>query len=121
MKGGGASQLIESGVAVSAYRAGIFKQSMGAGNQVGIGLSYTGPPGCTAWRNWFNGIDSWAHYKFKNSGTVHTKKIIFFHFFGNQAEEYVKLLQRSIRAIKNTAKVKKRGWRLKIAFIFDHE
>jgi hypothetical protein len=40
--------------------AGIFKESMGARNRVGIGLLYTGPPGYTAWRNWFLGIDSWA-------------------------------------------------------------
>jgi hypothetical protein len=46
-------------------RAGIFKQSMGVMNRVGIGLSY----GYTAWRNWFLGIDSWTPYKFKNSGS----------------------------------------------------
>ena len=40
---------------------------MGARNRVG--LSYTGPPGYTAWRNWFLGIDSWAPEKFKNSGS----------------------------------------------------
>ncbi len=43
---------------------------MRAMNQVGIGLSYrTGPPGYTAWRNWFLGIDSWAPKKFKNLGS----------------------------------------------------
>jgi len=36
--------------------AGIFKQSMGARNRVGIGL----PPGYIGWRNSFLGIDSWA-------------------------------------------------------------
>jgi hypothetical protein len=41
--------------------AGIFKQSRGAKNPVGIGLSYR--------PNWFLGIDSWAPQKFKNSGT----------------------------------------------------
>ncbi len=46
--------------------AGVFKQSMGASNQVGIGLSYWPQ----AWRNWFLGIDSWAPSKFKNSGSV---------------------------------------------------
>ncbi len=30
----------------------------------------TGPPGNTAWRNWFLGIVSWAPYKDKNSGSV---------------------------------------------------
>jgi hypothetical protein len=49
-------------------RAGIFKQSMGARNRVGIGLSYR--PArihTTAWRNWFLGIDSWTPLKFNNS------------------------------------------------------
>ncbi len=46
--------------------AGIFKHSMGARNRVGIGLSYTGLPGYTAWRNSFLVINSWASYKFKN-------------------------------------------------------
>ncbi len=32
--------------------------------------SRTGPPGYTAWRNWFLGIDSKAPQKFKNSGSV---------------------------------------------------
>jgi hypothetical protein len=42
------------------YSAGIFKQSMGARNRLGIGLSYqTTPPGYTARRNRFLGIDSW--------------------------------------------------------------
>ncbi len=40
--------------------AGIFKQSMGARNRVGIGLSYRPATGYTAWRNWFLGIDSWV-------------------------------------------------------------
>ncbi len=51
-------------------QAGIFKQSMGARNRVGIGLSYR--PArihTTAWRNWFFGIDSWTPLKFKNSGS----------------------------------------------------
>ena len=39
--------------------AGIFKQSMGARNQVGIGLSYR-HAGYIGWRNWVLGIDSWA-------------------------------------------------------------
>ncbi len=30
----------------------------------------TGPPGYTAWGNWFVGIDSWASLKFKNSGSM---------------------------------------------------
>jgi hypothetical protein len=38
--------------------AGIFEQSMGARNRVGIGLSYQ-PPGYIAWRNWFLGINPW--------------------------------------------------------------
>jgi hypothetical protein len=37
--------------------AGIFKQYMGARNRL-YGCR-TGPPGYTAWRNWFLGIDSW--------------------------------------------------------------
>jgi hypothetical protein len=41
------------------YRAGIFKQSMGAWNPVGIGLSYR-PARLHRWRNSFLGIDSWA-------------------------------------------------------------
>ncbi len=49
--------------------AGSFKQSVGARNRVGIGLSY-GQPDFIGWRNWFIGIDSWAPYKFKNSGFV---------------------------------------------------
>jgi hypothetical protein len=50
--------------------AGIFKQSMGVRNRIGIELSYTRTPGYTAWRNWFLGIDSWAPSKFKNSGSA---------------------------------------------------
>ncbi len=46
------------------YSAGIFKQSIGARNRVGIGLSIP------AWRNWFLGIDFWVPEKFKNSGPV---------------------------------------------------
>jgi hypothetical protein len=38
--------------------AGIFKESTGARNRVGIGLAYR-LVGYTAWRNWFSGIDSW--------------------------------------------------------------
>ncbi len=41
--------------------AGIFKQSMGARNRVGMGYR-TGPPGYIGWRNSFLGIDSWAPY-----------------------------------------------------------
>ncbi len=40
--------------------AGIYKQSIGARNRVGIGLSYQPAIGYTAWRNCFLGIDSWA-------------------------------------------------------------
>jgi hypothetical protein len=40
-------------------RAGIFKQSMGARNRVGIGYR-TGPPGYIGWRKSFLGIDSSA-------------------------------------------------------------
>ncbi len=29
-------------------------------------VCHTGPPGYTAWRNWFLGIDFWAPSKFKN-------------------------------------------------------
>jgi hypothetical protein len=39
--------------------AGISKQSMGARNRVGTGCLIR-PPGYTAWRNWFLGIDSWG-------------------------------------------------------------
>ncbi len=39
--------------------AGIFKQSMGAKNRVGIGQSYR-PARLHAWRNWFLGMNSWA-------------------------------------------------------------
>jgi len=42
-----------------ATRAGIFKQSTGARNRVGIGYR-TGPPGYVGWRYSFPGIDSWA-------------------------------------------------------------
>jgi hypothetical protein len=37
--------------------AGIFKQTMGARNRLGIGCC-TGPPDYIGWRNWFLGIDS---------------------------------------------------------------
>jgi hypothetical protein len=43
---------------INLIRAGIFKQSMGARNRVGIGLSYL--PGFIGWRNSFLGIDFWA-------------------------------------------------------------
>jgi hypothetical protein len=36
---------------------------LGARNRLGIGLR-TDPPGYTAWRNWFFGIDSWAPSNF---------------------------------------------------------
>ncbi len=49
-------------------RAGIFKQSMGARNRIGIGCR-TGPPGYIGWRNWFPGIDSKARLKFKNTAS----------------------------------------------------
>ncbi len=46
----------------SQHWAGIFKPTIyGAGNRVGIWLS-SGPPGYIGWRNWFLGIDSWAHH-----------------------------------------------------------
>jgi hypothetical protein len=48
--------------------AGIFEQFMGARNRVGIGLSYR-PPRLPFLRNWFLGINSWAHKKFKKSGS----------------------------------------------------
>jgi hypothetical protein len=44
---------------------GILKKSMGTRNRV-EGCC-TGPPGYTAGRNWFLGIDCWASEKFKNS------------------------------------------------------
>jgi hypothetical protein len=61
---------------VHQYRAGIFKQSMGARN-LGIGLSYrrTGSPGFIGLRNSFFGIDSWAPETFKNTGSVIFTKI----------------------------------------------
>jgi len=40
---------------------------------------YTGPPGYTAWRNWFLGIDSWAPYKFKNSVSVILSSLVSGH------------------------------------------
>jgi hypothetical protein len=40
--------------------AGIFKQSMGARNRVGIGLLYRSARLHTAWQNLFLGIESWA-------------------------------------------------------------
>ncbi len=39
-------------------RAGIFKQSMGARNQVGIGLSYTGPPSYSTWAGRIDFLES---------------------------------------------------------------
>jgi hypothetical protein len=44
---------------------------MGARHRVGIGLSYR-PAGLhyIGWRNSFLGIDSWAPYTFKNTGSV---------------------------------------------------
>jgi hypothetical protein len=94
----------------AAFSPGIFEQSMGSRNRVGIGLPYRpanagileqsvgarinregiglshrileleqsmearnrvgiGPPGYTALRKWFLGIDSWAPSKFTNSGS----------------------------------------------------
>ncbi len=52
---------------ISAQRAGILKQSMGAGKRVGIGLLYR-PARLHEyiyWQNWFLGIDSWSPSKFK--------------------------------------------------------
>jgi hypothetical protein len=50
--------------------AGIFKQTTGAKNRVGIGLFVPAHQAThTAWRNWFLRIDSWAPEKFKNSGS----------------------------------------------------
>ncbi len=51
------------------YRAGIFKESMGARNRGGRGLSFRPPPGYIGWRNSFLGIDSGAPYTFKNTGS----------------------------------------------------
>ncbi len=48
-------------------RAGIFKQSMGARNRVGIGLSYR-----PARLRRLEGIDSWAPQTFKNTGSAVT-------------------------------------------------
>jgi hypothetical protein len=50
--------------------AGIFKQSMGARNRVGIGLSYR-PARLLyiGWQNSFLGIDFWAPSTFKNTGS----------------------------------------------------
>ncbi len=51
------------------YRAGVFKESMGAiGTEEEEGYR-TGPPGYIGWRNSFLGIDSGAPYTFKNTGT----------------------------------------------------
>jgi hypothetical protein len=44
---------------VDATGAGIFKESMGARNRGGIGLSYR-PAGYIGWLYSFLGIDSWA-------------------------------------------------------------
>jgi hypothetical protein len=61
---------------VHQYRAGIFKQSMGARNLLGIGYRRTGPqPGFIGWWNSFLGIDSWAPETFKNTGSVIFTKI----------------------------------------------
>ncbi len=47
--------------------ARIFKQSMGARNRVGIGLSSLPARQHTlGWLNWFRGIDFWAPARFKN-------------------------------------------------------
>ncbi len=46
---------------------GIFKQSMGARNRVGLWFSYRHAR-LHSLRNWFLGIDSWAPSNFKNSG-----------------------------------------------------
>ena len=48
--------------------AGIFEQSVGAGNRVEIGYR-TVPPGYISWRNRVLGIDSWAPKMFTNSGS----------------------------------------------------
>jgi hypothetical protein len=42
-----------------AWTMGIFEQSMGSRNQLGIG-SRTGPPGYIGWRNRFLRIEFWA-------------------------------------------------------------
>ncbi len=47
------------------FCAGIFEQSIGARNRVGIGLSYTAPPGYIGCRNRFRGIDSELHESLK--------------------------------------------------------
>jgi hypothetical protein len=49
--------LAYSTISASVFCAGIFKQSMGARNRVGIGY--------TAWRNWFLGFFSWAPLSLK--------------------------------------------------------
>jgi hypothetical protein len=54
-------------------RAGIFKESMGARNRGGRGLSY-GPPCYIGWRNSFLEIDSGAPYTFKNTGSGNEKR-----------------------------------------------
>jgi hypothetical protein len=53
------------------HRAGIFKQSMGARNRVGIGLSYR-PTRLHRLAKFILGIDSWAPLTFKNTGSGFT-------------------------------------------------
>jgi hypothetical protein len=48
---------------ICVYRAGIFKESKGARNRGGIGLSYR-PTSYIGWRNSVLGIDSWAQYTY---------------------------------------------------------
>jgi hypothetical protein len=50
-------------------RAGIFKESMGARNRGGRGLSYRPARIYIGWRNSFLGIDSGAPFTFKNTGS----------------------------------------------------
>jgi hypothetical protein len=53
-------------------RAGTFKESMGARNRGGRGLSYRPARLHTVgWRNSFFGIDSGARYTFKNTGSAY--------------------------------------------------
>ncbi len=59
--------------------AGIFKQSMEAGNRVGIGLSYR-PARLNSLAEWFLGIDCWAPEKFKNSGSE--RKLVLLYMRG---------------------------------------
>jgi hypothetical protein len=55
------SRLLSGEMEVGECCAGIFKQSMGARNRVGIGLSYRPAKlQYIGWRNWFLEIDSWA-------------------------------------------------------------